>query len=80
MMGPLVDITGSTAVGGSAGNGLTVTHNSHASFLSLAPPGLPNNITRRGISIATGSSVMLSGLAGSGPNNVTGNSSPEAPW
>lgn len=80
MMGPLVDITGSNAVGGSAGNGLTVTHNSHASFLSNQPPGLPNNITgnlRRGISIATGSSVMLSGLAGSGANNVTGNSSPD---
>jgi hypothetical protein len=76
-MGPLVHIASSDGGGGAPGNGLTITHNSHTSIQSLAPlSGSANNITgnfRRGISIASGSSLQLNGLAASGQNNVTGN-------
>ncbi|MEO8099895.1 MAG: hypothetical protein ABI811_19510 [Acidobacteriota bacterium] len=81
-LGPLVNITHSMGGFGAAGNGITLTHNSQGSIAAYSPGGVlpPNNITnntRRGISVATSSSLQFTGLAGSNMNNVTANIAPD---
>ena len=81
-LNPPVTITNSTGGGPAAGNGITLTHNSHVTIQSFSSVsgGPPNNISgnsRRGISVASSSTLQLNGLDSDDANQIMGNAVPD---